>query len=144
MARRGGRNGVTFTYRYQFKSGSYRYYGRPNPRGQDIPLEAWIIDHLNTSRRHLVLGMSNVRRKEEALIRRKSRVDTGTMRSMVTGSGNFAGDILSIRFGWDAGRPLYSPHQEFGTRRGIQPMMAVYDAYHDAIAEVKALLGKRR
>ena len=35
------------------------------------------------------------------------------------------------------------PFQEFGTRRGITPMMAVYTAYNTVLADMRAALGAR-
>ncbi|MCP9209720.1 hypothetical protein [Streptomyces cucumeris] len=77
------------------------------------------------------------------MVRAKSRVDTGRMKSSVTGTGDFGTDILKISFGWESMNPFYAPFQEFGTRNGITPMMAVLDAFNAATTELGARLGGR-
>lgn len=131
---------ISIKYNYSF-GGSNRYYGSGTPHGSfDIGLSAFVIDHLNKSRQRLVLDMSNSRRRGEALVRAKSRVDTGSMKSQVTGTGDFGTNILKISFGWEAYAPYYAPFQEFGTRNGIKPMMAVLDAFNAVTAELSARL----
>lgn len=107
-------------------------------------LSAFVVDHLNKTRQHLVLDMSNMRRRAEAQVRAKSRVETGKMKASVTGTGDFGTDILKVSFGWEHDSPFYAPFQEFGTRHGIKPMMAVLDAYNQAVAELQARLGGGR
>lgn len=134
---------IDIKYNYQF-GGAQRYYGGGSPSGAfDIGLSAFVIDHLNKTRQQLVLDMSNARRRGEAMVRAKSRVDTGRMRSSVTGTGDFGTDILKISFGWEHREPFYAPFQEFGTRNGIAPMMAVLDAFNAVSAELGARLGGR-
>lgn len=87
--------------------------------------------------------MSNARRRGEGIVRAKSRVDTGKMKSSVTGTGDFGTDILKISFGWESQNPYYAPFQEFGTRNGIRPMMAVYDAFNQVATELQARIGGR-
>jgi hypothetical protein len=135
--------GVEFKYNYRFNS-KYRYYGGGTPHSpQDTGLDEFVIDHLNKTRRQLILDMSNMRRRGEGIVRAKSRVDTGAMKRQVTGTGDFGTDVLKITFGWEPLAPYYAPFQEFGTRHGIEPMMAVYDAYNQVLAELKARLGGR-
>lgn len=130
--------GIKYNYRF---SGAQRYYGGGMPSGAfDVGLSAFVIDHLNKSRQTLVLDLSNARRRGEAMVRSKSRVDTGVMQSSVNGTGDFGTDILKITFGWEYGSPLYAPFQEFGTRRGITPMMAVLDAFNAVTTELSARL----
>lgn len=134
---------IGIKYNYKF-GGAARYYGSGTPSGAfDIGLSAFVVDHLNKSRQRLVLDMSNARRRGEGLVRAKSRVDTGRMQSSVTGTGDFGTDILKISFGWSFDNPFYAPFQEFGTRDGIKPMMAVLDAYNSVTAELSARLGGR-
>lgn len=131
--------GIKYNYRF---GGAQRYYGGGSPGGAfDTGLSAFVVDHLNKSRQSLVLDLSNARRRGEALVRAKSRVDTGQMKSSVTGTGDFGTDILKISFGWESGNPYYAPFQEFGTRTGIAPMMAVLDAFTAVTAEIQARLG---
>lgn len=131
---------VEMRYNYRF-GGAHRYYGGGSPRGAfDVGLEAFVIDHLNKSRRQLVLDMSNARRRGEAIVRQRSRVDTGNMRSLVTGTGDFGTDILKISFGWESLQPYYAIFQEYGTRRGITPMLAVYTAYNTVLSELSRRL----
>ena len=85
--------------------------------------------------------MSNARRRGEGMVRGRSRVDTGVMKSSVTGTGDFGTDILKISFGWETGNPYYAPFQEYGTRTGITPMMAVLNAFNSVTAELSARLG---
>jgi hypothetical protein len=133
--------GIKYNYRF---GGAQRYYGGGTPSGAfDIGLSAFVVDHLNKSRQRLVLDMSNSRRRGEAMVRAKSRVDTGRMQSSVRGTGDFGTDILKISFGWEHNDPFYAPFQEFGTRTGIAPMMAVLDAFNTVTAELGARLGGR-
>jgi hypothetical protein len=132
---------IGFKYNYRF-GGGQRYYGGGTPSGAfDAGLSAFVVDHLNKTRQSLVLDMSNARRRGEALVRAKSRVQTGRMKSSVTGTNDLGTDILKISFGWEHGEPLYAPFQEFGTRTGITPMMAVLDAFNQVTAELGARLG---
>lgn len=131
---------IQFEYNYRF-GGGHRYYGSGTPHGAfDAGLSAFVINHLNKSRQRLVLDMSNARRRGEGIVRAKSRIDTGLMKSSVTGTGYFGTDILKISFGWESYNPYYAPFQEFGTRNGIKPMMAVYDAFNAVTAELSARL----
>ncbi|MBD3004514.1 hypothetical protein [Streptomyces sp. 5-10] len=133
---------MEFKYNYQSGGGGYRYYGSGAPSGgYDVGLDAFVVNHLNRTRQRLILDMSNMRRKGESIVRAKSRVDTGRMKSMVTGTGDFGTDILKISFGWETLRPYYAPFQEFGTRRGIEPMMAVLTAYNTVLADLRSRLG---
>lgn len=132
---------VEFKYNYAFGSKN-RYYGSGKPSGAyDVGLHAFVVNHLNKSRQRLVLDLSNERRKAEAIVRKKSRVDTGAMQRQVTGTGDFGTDVLKITFGWETLAPYYAPFQEFGTRRGITPMLAVYEAYNTALADVRRMVG---
>lgn len=134
---------VEWKYNYRF-GGKHRYYGNGTPRGAyDVGLEAFVIDHLNQTRQQFVLSLSNARRKGEGIVRAKSRVDTGSMKSQVTGTGDFGTDRMKISFGWESFAPYYAPFQEFGTRDGIVPMLAVYTAYNTVLADVKAMVGKK-
>lgn len=133
--------GIKYNYRF---GGTNRYYGSGTPQGAfDVGLSAFVVDHLNKSRQRLVLDMSNARRRGEGMVRAKSRVDTGLMKRSVTGTGDFGTDILKISFGWEHRDPFYAPFQEFGTRTGITPMMAVLDAYNRVTTELQARLGGR-
>lgn len=133
--------GIKYNYRF---GGGVRYYGNGTPHGAfDTGLSAFVVDHLNKSRQRLVLDMSNARRRGEGLVRAKSRVDTGTMKSSVTGTNDLGTDILKISFGWEHNSPFYAPFQEFGTRNGIKPMMAVFDAFNQVTTELQARLGGR-
>lgn len=105
-----------------------------------MPLQAFLEDHFNGSRRSLILGLSNVRRKAEATVKRMSRVDTGSMQRQVYGEGDFGTDILKIEFGWREMAPYYAPFQEFGTTHGITPMRAVHTAFREAIPGVQKLI----
>lgn len=134
---------IGLKYNYKF-GGAQRYYGSGTPHGSfDIGLSAFVVDHLNKSRQLLVLDLSNARRRGEGMVRAKSRVDTGKMKASVTGTGDFGTDILKISFGWEQFNPYYAPFQEFGTRNGIRPMMAVLDAFNAVTTELSARLGSR-
>lgn len=131
---------VTFNYNYRFGANN-RYYGSGSPQGAfDVGLSAFAIDYLNKTRQQLILDMSNARRRGEGIVRARSRVDTGLMKSLVTGTGDFGTDILKISFGWEGFRPYYAPFQEFGTRTGITPMLAVYTAYNTVLSELRSRL----
>lgn len=134
---------IGIKYNYKF-GGTNRYYGSGTPRGAfDIGLHAFVVDHLNKSRQRLVLDLSNARRRGEGLVRARSRVDTGKMKSSVTGTGDFGTDILKISFGWESFNPEYAPFQEYGTRTGIIPMMAVLNAFNQVTTELAARLGSK-
>lgn len=133
---------VDMKYNYNFGGGK-RYYGGGTPHGAfDTGLSAFVVDHLNKSRQQLVLEMSNARRRGEGIVRAKSRVDTGSMQSQIQGTGDFGTDILKISFGWESLSPYYAPFQEFGTRNGIKPMMAVFDAFNQVTSELQARIGR--
>lgn len=133
---------VDFKYNYSF-GGAQRYYGGGTPAGaMDFGLSAFVTDHLNKTRRDLILFMSNERRKGEGIVRARSRVDTGAMKRQVTGTGDFGTDILKISFGWETLAPYYAPFQEFGTRKGITPMFAVKTAYDTVLADTRAFVGR--
>jgi hypothetical protein len=132
---------IDFQYNYRIVDSKYRYYPGGTPQGAyDAGLAAMLINHLNLSRRDLILKMSNLRRKSESSVRKRSRVDTGAMKRQVTGTGDFGTDILKISFGWEPFAPYYAPFQEFGTRNGITPMMAVGSTYLEAVEELKRMV----
>lgn len=136
-----GKIGIKYNYNF---GGAQRYYGSGTPSGAfDIGLSAFVVDHLNKSRQRLVLDLSNARRRGEGLVRAGSRIDTGKMKSSVTGTGDFGTDILKISFGWEQFNPYYAPFQEFGTRNGIIPMMAVLNAFNAVTTELSARLSGR-
>lgn len=132
---------IDFQYNYRVADGRYRYYPGGTPNGAyDTGLSAMLINHLNLSRRDLILKMSNLRRKSEASVRKRSRVDTGAMKRQVIGTGDFGTDVLKISFGWEPFAPYYAPFQEFGTRNGITPMFAVGATYLEAMNELKRMV----
>ena len=132
---------IDFKYNYRVADSRYRYYPGGTPSGAyDAGLTAMLVNHLNLSRRDLILRMSNLRRKSEGSVRKRSRVDTGAMKRQVTGTGDFGTDILKISFGWEPFAPYYAPFQEFGTRTGIEPMMAVGTTYLEAVAELRRMV----
>lgn len=134
---------LQWSVRYRAVSAPTYYRGGASAGAQQLPLDAFIFDHLNASRQTLILGLSNIRREAEANVRRRSRVDTGDMRRMVMSDYNFSGDRLHISFGWSAHTPYYAVFQEFGTRNGITPMLAVYQSFHNAIPQVQRLVRGR-
>lgn len=134
---------VQMKYNYRFGAKN-RYYGKGTPEGPtDIGLEAFVIDHLNKTRNQITVAMANGQRQGEAIVRARSRVDTGAMKRQVKSTGDFGTDILKISFGWEEWAPFYAPFQEFGTRRGITPMFAVKTAYDTVLANLQARLGGR-
>jgi hypothetical protein len=132
---------IDFTYNYRVVDSKYRYYPGGTPSGPyDTGLAAMLINQLNLTRRDLILKLSNLRRQSEASVRRRSRVDTGSMKRQVTGTGDFGTDVLKISFGWEPFAPYYAPFQEFGTRNGIEPMMAVGSTYLEAVEQLKRMV----
>jgi len=127
---------ATIDMKYSYRTGTSG--GSGGGGGYDIGLGKFVEAHLTSVRKQLVLDMSNARRRGEGIVRAKSRVDTGSMRSQVTGTGDFGTDILKITFGWEAFAPYYAPFQEFGTRHGIEPMFAVKTAFDTVVAELRA------
>jgi len=132
---------VEWSYNYDFSGGKRYYY--TGPVGQfDQPLTAWVIDYLNTSRNRIRTRMLELGAEAEQMIKLRSRVDTGLMQSMAMHRLEEQGDVLTLVFGWDADRPYYAPFQEFGTRDGIEPMLAVYTAFLSTRAQLTEALGR--
>lgn len=135
---------ASISWKYNYRTslpGGRTYYGGGSPVGaQERVLEAFVIDHLNRSRATLEAGMKRIESKAKSDVVRRSRVDTGNMRSRVFSEADLSTDILKVSFGWKELAPYYAPFQEFGTRTGITPMKAVFTAFNTALPEVKRLV----
>lgn len=132
---------INFTYNYRIAGNQYRYYpGGESSGTYDVGVSAGMVNHLNLTRRDIILRMSNLRRESEGKVRARSRVDTGNMRSKVTGTGDFGTNTLKISFGWEPFAPYYAPFQEFGTRRGITPMRAVLSTFLESQQKLRAIV----
>jgi len=132
---------IDFVYNYRLAGNQYRYYPGGEQSGSfDAGLTSSLINHLNLTRRDLILRMSNLRRESEGKVRARSRVDTGSMRSQVTGTGDFGTDVLKISFGWEPFAPYYAPFQEFGTRNGITPMNAVLETFVESSQKLRGIV----
>lgn len=131
-------------WKYNYKSrlpGASTYYHGGSANGAlDQQLLYFVINHLNRSRGHVVSGLKQIELGAKNDVRNRSRVDTGTMKRLVFSTGDYGTDILKVRFGWRELEPYYAPFQEFGTRRGIEPMQAVYNAFQSALPKVNRLI----
>lgn len=135
---------ASIQWKYNYKSslpGASTYYHGGSANGAIAEqLHHFVTDHLNRSRGKVVRDLKQVEQKAKSDVRNRSRVDTGTMKRLVFSTGDYGTDVLKVRFGWRELAPYYAPFQEFGTRRGIEPMKAVYDAFQNALPKVNRLI----
>lgn len=129
-----------WTYR-GLPSSPLRYYGNPRPQGPG--LEAFAVAQLNAWRWQVINDLNAVSAQAKTNVRARSRVDTGYMIRHVTGKEDFSSDNPSIEFGWLNDDPFYAKFQEFGTSRGIKPMMAVAESFDIAFNDLKKRWGGR-
>ena len=135
---------ASIQWKYNYKSSlpnASTYYHGGTPSGAiDRTLLYFVTNHLNRSRGKVVTGLKRIEKDAKNDVRARSRVDTGSMKRQVMSTGDYGTDILKVRFGWRELAPYYAPFQEFGTRRGIEPMHAVYSAFQAALPKVNGLI----
>ena len=107
----------------------------------DNPAGTFATDSVSTYREEVDTVFQESAQAARAKVMGYSRVDTGYMRANVEAFTATPRESVSMEFGWDEGRPHYAPYQEFGTRKGIQPMMAVHRAFHETLADLQKKLG---
>ena len=131
---------ATIEWKYNYKTGlpgaSTYYKGGSSAGGVAQQLEHFVTDHLNRSRGKIVKDLKKIEQAAKNEVKSRSRVRTGTMRRLVFSTGDYGTDILKVQFGWRELEPYYAPFQEFGTRNGIVPMEAVYQAFQHAVADL--------
>lgn len=109
--------------------------GRTNAGG---PLEGWVTDALEGKRAQLREFLRVQQLTARDLVRMRSHVDTGRMRSEVDSFFFDSPRLMGIDFGWWEGNPQYAPYQEFGVpSHNIEPMRAVQRTYHELWGQLK-------
>jgi hypothetical protein len=134
---------ATIQWKYNYKTGlpgaSVYYHGGSANGALAAQLEHFVTDHLNRSRSFIVHSLIQTQHIAERDVRNRARVRTGAMKRQVFSTGDYGTDVLKMRFGWRELEPYYAPFQEFGTRDGIEPMRAVYDAFKAALPRVQRM-----
>ena len=102
------------------------YQGSLTEHFADFPAGSWATGELSRKPDQVRQFMEGARSSTRANVRSRSRVDTGRMRSEVESVLSGGQETMTLEFGWWEGNPHYAPYQEFGTSRGIQPMLAVH------------------
>jgi len=108
--------------------------GRYTITTPDNPTLGWATGQLSQTYANVFEYMEDSRVYAEMAVSARSRVDTGLMRHMADAVLTVRGDVFELNFGWWEGAPYYAPFQEFGTRNGIQPMLAVYETHLEIMA----------
>lgn len=129
-----------YSYHSSLPGAKTYYHGGSASGALDQQLVYFVTNHLNRARGKVITGLKTIEKNAKAEVKSRSRVDTGAMKRQVFSTGDYGTDILKVRFGWRELAPYYAPFQEFGTRRGIEPMMAVAQAYEHAVASLGRLI----
>lgn len=109
--------------------------GRSSAAG---PLAEWVTDVLEGKREQLREFLRAKQLTARDLVRMRSLVDTGRMRSEVDSFFFDGARLMGIDFGWWEGNPHYAPYQEFGVpSHNIEPMRAVQRTYHELWGQLK-------
>lgn len=77
----------------------------------------------------------NIATRGTAKSGKRGRIETGDMLQSVDSRVVGGGDNIVGAFGWLDQNPDYALYQEFGTSNGIEPMLALTDAFEDAQVE---------
>jgi hypothetical protein len=135
---------ASIQWKYSYHSGlpnaKTYYHGGSASGAMPQQLAYFATNHLNRSRGKIVTGLKKIEAKGKADVKSRARVQTGSMKRQVFSSGDYGTAILKVRFGWRELAPYYAPFQEFGTRHGIEPMMAVANAYEHAVSDLARLI----
>jgi hypothetical protein len=129
---------IVWTTRYRPRSRSGIY----NIDTPDLPLTLWATDQMSQKYDELLNVMQQQMSVAHRAVRMRSRVDTGYMQAHALATETHSPRLLSISFGWFENDPFYARFQEYGTRTGIKPMMAVQKTYHEVWARVKTEVGR--
>lgn len=110
--------------------------GRFTIETPDNPTLAWATGVLSFADSNVHRFMEESKVFAEVNVQSLSRVETGLMRHMADSLLHVRGNSYELLFGWDEGAPYYAPFQEFGTRNGIEPMMAVLKTFETIRAQL--------
>lgn len=113
--------------------------GRPQPgrytiESADNPTLGWATGQLTQIHENVFDYMEQSKVYAEQAVAARSRVDTGLMRRLADAVLTVRTDVSVLDFGWWEDSPYYAPFQEFGTRAGIQAMLAVYETHLEIMA----------
>lgn len=108
------------------------YQGRYTIRSQENPSLEWATGMLSATDASVHRYMETAKTEAEKALKTRSRVDTGLMRAMADSLLHVRSDTYELTFGWWEDAPHYAPYQEFGTSRGIEPMLAVQQTFMEA------------
>lgn len=111
---------ITWTTKGSAHDGEFTVHVPNNPSA------AYATGMLSWGYENLFAYMEDSHRYAKQAVQNLSRVDTGLMRYMADSLLHVRGHVFELNFGWWEGAPRYAPYQEFGTRNGIEPMLAVY------------------
>lgn len=116
------------------------YQGRHTQQFPDFPAGTWATGDLSRKPDEVRDFMRGAQISSRVAVAGLSRVDTGRMRGEVESylSGNDEQHVLD--FGWWEGNPHYAPYQEFGTRTGIEAMLAVHSVFEAQFDMLKAVM----
>lgn len=116
------------------------YQGRYTQQFPDFPAGTWATGELSRKPDEIRDFMYSARESSRTTVQSLSRVDTGRMRSDVESYVSEKQEQYVLDFGWWEGNPHYAPYQEFGTSRGIQPMLAVHATFIAVEDQLKAVM----
>lgn len=112
------------------------HQGRFTVSMDDNPSAAWATGMLSFADANVHEFFEESKVYAEMAVASRSRVDTGLMRHMADSLLHVRPMSYELLFGWDEGAPYYAPFQEFGTRNGIEPMMAVLATFEEIRARL--------
>lgn len=115
--------------------------GRFTVSTPDNPTTAWATGVLSMADSNVHEFFEESKVYAEMAVVARSRVDTGLMRHMADSLLHVRPYSYELNFGWWEGAPYYAPFQEFGTRNGIEPMMAVLDTFEELRARLPGAIG---
>lgn len=105
------------------------YHGSLTENTPLYPAGTWATGELSRKRDDIADFFTGARGSSRQAVWALSRVDTGRMRSETESYATAGRETMSLEFGWWEGNPRYAPYQEFGTRNGIEPMLAVHAVF---------------
>jgi len=116
------------------------YQGRYTQQFPDFPAGTWATGELSRKPDEVRDFMLSARESSRTTVQSLSRVDTGRMRSDVESYVSEKQEQYVLDFGWWEGNPHYAPYQEFGTRTGIEAMLAVHSVFEAQFDMLKAVM----
>lgn len=105
------------------------YQGRYTQQFPDFPAGTWATGELSRKPDQVENFMRGAQVNSRVAVAALSRVDTGRMRGEVESYLSGTDEQHVLDFGWWEGNPHYAPYQEFGTRTGIEAMLAVHSVF---------------